>query len=83
MRAPRRTEMEVYLSTDPSSFGPLVDVAGMTHIRLNAEDLVCHSATSDAASSENDPSLRWRKATRKRPNCPLCLRVVQACAPWA
>ena len=72
------TEMDHYLANQGSfSAGTLVFVAGKVHLVLDSENLICHSATSDAASSENDPSLRWKATKRKKVSCEDCLTIVQ------
>ena len=74
----KMTEMDHYLANQGSfSAGTLVFVAGKVHLVLDSENLICHSATSDAASSENDPSLRWKATKRKKVSCEDCLTIVQ------
>ena len=62
--------------------GALVDAIGDTHVALNSEHLVCHSATSDAADTEYDDTLRWLKPTRREPSCAACAQVINACRKW-
>lgn len=57
-----------------------VRVDGKVHLALNTEHLVCHSATSDAADSEGDESLRWHSTKRTTVTCPDCAEIIRLCA---
>jgi hypothetical protein len=61
--------------------GGLVEVSGLIHVVLDADNTLCYTATSDAADSENDESLRWRPVNVRKPkiNCKSCLDVIHIC----
>jgi hypothetical protein len=56
-----------------------VRIDGATHLCLDSEHVLCHTATSDAADSEGDESLRWHETTKQYVTCHECSDIILLC----
>lgn len=77
-----RDETYVYTHGPSFSKGELVLMGGDVHLAADAENLLCNGAVLEAASTEGDANLRWRKTPRKRLTCLDCIRVVELCVAY-
>jgi len=56
-----------------------IQIDGQIHVVLDSEHVLCHTATFDAADSEEDESLRWWPTTKTVVTCEACARIVMLC----
>lgn len=77
-----RDETEIYTHGPTFSRGERVLMGGDVHLAADGENLLCNGAVLEAASTEGDASLRWRKTSRRRLTCLDCIRVVELCVAY-
>lgn len=58
---------------------PFVRIGSFVHLVLNSEHVICHTATSDAANTERDESLRWMSTASTVVTCPECTEIARIC----
>ncbi len=63
----------------PGSIPRFVHIGTFVHLVLDGEHVLCHTATSDAADTEGDESMRWVKTDSKVVTCPLCAAIIHLC----
>lgn len=71
--------MADYLKMNADGSHTFVKVGASVHLALNSEHLLCNTATSDAADSEADESLRWHPTKRRAVTCPVCATIIRLC----
>jgi len=57
--------------------GQYVRMDRKIHLVSDGEHLLCNLATSDAAASEDDPSLTWHKTTSTTVTCTACITTIE------
>lgn len=57
----------------------LTRIGEHTHLVLDGEHVLCHTATSDAADTEKDESVRWHATEVKVVTCPRCVDIIRLC----